>query len=62
MSWRAAHDGLVTRVRALPELVQSALDADAVPPAVGLAAIRRVVTTGVGSSAALPCMNVARAS
>ncbi|MEO6029617.1 MAG: creatininase family protein, partial [Candidatus Binatia bacterium] len=52
MSWRAAHNGLITRVRALPPLVQAALAADGASPAVGLATVRRVVATGIGSSAA----------
>jgi creatinine amidohydrolase/Fe(II)-dependent formamide hydrolase-like protein len=51
-SWRAAHDVLAARARALPDLLRVAAAADMPPPRLGLGAVRRVVTTGVGSSAA----------
>ena len=49
-AWRVAHDDLRRRVEALPDLFVT--PAVVPPPAVGLDAVRRVVTTGVGSSAA----------
>ena len=52
MPWRSAHEQLAARVRALPELVRSAMAGDEAPPRLGLAAVRRVITTGIGSSAA----------
>jgi creatinine amidohydrolase len=52
MPWRAAHERLGRSIRALPDLVQAALAADEVRPLIGLAGVRRVITTGIGSSAA----------
>jgi len=52
MTWRAAYDDLAARARAVPDVVRHALACDEPPPRVGLGGIRRVVTTGVGSSAA----------
>jgi creatinine amidohydrolase len=52
MSWRVAHAELAARVRAAPALLRAAAGRAEPPPAVGLAGIRRVVTTGIGSSAA----------
>lgn len=52
MTWRAAYDDLAARARAVPHVVRHALACDEPPPRVGLGGIRRVVTTGVGSSAA----------
>ncbi len=50
--WRAAYETLEARVRALPELLRAAAARPAPPPRVGLEAVRRVITTGIGSSAA----------
>lgn len=52
MTWRTAYDDLAARARALPDVVRRGLARDEAPPRVGLAGIRRVVATGVGSSAA----------
>lgn len=52
MTWRSAYDDLAARARAVPDVVRRALAIDEAPPRVGLGGIRRVVTTGVGSSAA----------
>ncbi len=51
MSWHAAHRALAARARALPVMLRAACDVPAPPPRVGLRAVRRVVTTGVGGSA-----------
>ena len=52
MAWRAAHRSLVERVRALPAMLHAAADAASEPARIRLGDVRRVVTTGIGVSAA----------
>lgn len=52
MAWRDAHRSLVERAAAVPAMLRAAADATVPPPRVGLRDVRRVVTTGIGASAA----------
>src|SRR5690242_21804287 len=51
MGWQDAHRELEARVRSWPAMLRDAAAAAVAAPALGLAGIRRVVTTGVGGSA-----------